>query len=131
MKRSGPIQRRTPLARATTPMRRSAMKAHPASRSNATVREMAVRRTAGRCVLCRDAADHAHHRKMRSQGGPDEVENLIPVCPACHEQIHHHPEWAYLHRLLIRSTDPIVEWSAGDWLLTPPPPRKDHHPEQR
>lgn len=40
---------------------------------------------------------------MRSQGGPDEVVNLIDVCPACHRYIHHRPTNSYLHGWLVRS----------------------------
>jgi 5-methylcytosine-specific restriction endonuclease McrA len=45
----------------------------------------------------------AHHRMMRSQGGPDTLENLIATCPGHHDQIHAHPEDSYRLGLLIRS----------------------------
>jgi hypothetical protein len=44
------------------------------------------RRDGGRCRVpgCSRAAGHVHHRRLRGQGGGDEPENLISVCPPHH-----------------------------------------------
>lgn len=31
---------------------------------------------------------HVHHRRLRAQGGPDTVDNLITLCQAHHERAH-------------------------------------------
>lgn len=48
-----------------------------------------------------------HHRKRRSQGGPNTMANLLAVCSGCHRWIHAHPEAAYEQGLLIRRDDLI------------------------
>lgn len=45
----------------------------------------------------------AHHRLMRSQGGPDTLENLVAVCRTHHAEIHAHPARSYELGLLIPS----------------------------
>ena len=32
----------------------------------------------------------AHHVRPRSQGGPTDIDNLIPLCWGCHNNVHHH-----------------------------------------
>jgi len=42
-------------------------------------------------ILCEDCGAVAvdiHHRVLRSQGGSDEIENLVAVCRSCHEDYH-------------------------------------------
>lgn len=39
-------------------------------------------------VVCTKRAHHFHHRRLRSQGGLDTVENLLHVCGPCHEFMH-------------------------------------------
>lgn len=51
-----------------------------------------------------------HHRKRRSQGGPNTMENLLAVCRPCHTYIHSHVAWSYGHGLLIRRNDPILRY---------------------
>lgn len=48
---------------------------------------------------------HAHHRKLRAQGGDDSYGNLIDLPPEIHEAVHREPEVAYQHGLLVRETD--------------------------
>lgn len=54
----------------------------------------------------------AHHRLMRSQGGPDTEENLVAVCAGHHREIHANPARSYDLGLLIRSHlgPPTVRW---------------------
>ncbi len=55
---------------------------------------------------CTRNVEHAHHAVLRSQGGPDTLENLIATCSSCHTYVHANPEWAR-GRGFIRS-----RWSA-------------------
>jgi len=53
-------------------------------------REIALDRDKRRCRLCGiDYNLHVHHMVPRHLGGPDEAENLITLCAACHAA--HHP----------------------------------------
>lgn len=104
MKRSGPLPRRTPLNRtgfkpadATEPpvrkpkakRKRDKPKGFPAS-----VREAAKRRDGG-CkgravwpdVSCSGGL-HAHHVILRSQGGPNTLDNALTLCGAHHLHAH-------------------------------------------
>lgn len=62
-------------------------------------------RSGGVCELCRDApATHMHHRRLRSQGGRDTVENLAHLCNICHNvTIHGNPDWAKRHGWIVSS----------------------------
>lgn len=57
--------------------------------------ELVHERDSGLCGVCRThPADGnkfcLHHVKYRSEGGADAVENLISVCPRCHDRLHQH-----------------------------------------
>lgn len=91
-------------------MKRTASKSmHPSLRSEV------MRSTGGKCVLCPRDAAHLHHRKLRSQGGTDDPDNLIPLCNGCHETIHANPEWAMEHGLIVPSYAKILPWFGTDW----------------
>ena len=51
-----------------------------------------------RCDICGNhlPADiwEAHHRRLRSQGGPDEAANLLSIDHQCHWRAHHWRDWA-------------------------------------
>lgn len=93
MKRSEPPTRKTPLKR--TNMTRKRRKASPAMKQ---ARRLAVERAEGLCEArwadCAGRAEHAHHIRRRSQGGEDEVDNLLMVCFKCHAAIHANPSLA-------------------------------------
>ena len=40
------------------------------------------------CEKCNAVANDIHHKKFKSQGGTDKVDNLIAVCRACHNELH-------------------------------------------
>src|SRR3954454_1197209 len=65
-------------------------------------------RARGRCEVCGDAMPyrcHGHHRKLRSQGGLDELVNLLLIHPACHHSVHMNPMWAREHGYLVSAVD--------------------------
>jgi len=108
--------KRTPLVR-KTPMKRSRprKRLHAADPTKPAQQDAARRRSRGICELCgRRAATDVHHRRMRSAGGADVVENFLDLCSSCHHvSIHENPDWAYRHGLLLRrgSTghpDPVI-----------------------
>ncbi len=54
---------------------------------------------------CNGRAAHQHHRKLRSQGGTNDPDNLLGVCVLCHHEIHAHPAVSYEHGWLVKSWD--------------------------
>ena len=65
---------------------------------NRYVAELAKRRAAGTCELCRKPAPftnasnepflESHHIDWLSHGGPDSLENTVALCPNCHRKMH-------------------------------------------
>lgn len=53
---------------------------------------------------CTGRAEHAHHRKLRSQGGKHTVANIVGICHKCHDFVHGHPAIAYTNGWLVKST---------------------------
>ncbi len=49
-----------------------------------------LERDGWRCQAC-GSMQHlqVHHQKLRSQSGSDVEQNLITLCAACHEHLHH------------------------------------------
>ena len=46
----------------------------------------------GLCQVCFIAVCQGtppHHKRFKSKGGSDTMENLITICPKCHNKIHH------------------------------------------
>ena len=44
--------------------------------------------------ICGRSATEIHHRRLRSQGGKDTVDNLVCLCLKCHRWAHDHPKEA-------------------------------------
>ena len=94
MKRSGPLKRKTPL------------KAKPQRRSVAAREVMAGPVP---CAICEsEQATHAHHRRLRSQGGADTKANLLPLCHACHGFVHENPAYSMALGYIVGQSNP--EW---------------------
>jgi 5-methylcytosine-specific restriction endonuclease McrA len=108
MKRSGPPTRRTPLRRRSWLRPRRGKRLLPLQ-----TREALRERARGRCERCH-RPDHkvicqAHHKRLRSQGGSDEPDNLAYLCSTigtrqgCHQWVHDNPAEAARDGWIIRS----------------------------
>lgn len=76
-----------------------------------SVRRQVAARARGLCEArfsadCMTGGVHAHHKRRRSQGGPDTVENLLWVCTPCHLRIHTEIAEAVEHGLLTHTEAP-------------------------
>lgn len=100
MRRGGPLRRRAAM-RSAKPRGKGAAW----SRSREACETRAGGRCEARCTSeCAGRGSQAHHRLMRSQGGADDVSNLLWVCLPCHGYIHAHPAESYNAGWLLRST---------------------------
>jgi 5-methylcytosine-specific restriction endonuclease McrA len=53
------------------------------------LRKQVLRRDGWRCQVCGSRQNlQVHHKKLRSQQGPDSDSNLITLCVDCHEGLH-------------------------------------------
>lgn len=75
------------------------------------VAEKVMERAKGMCECgCGRQGDTAHHRKRRSQRGPNTMANLVWISDECHAWVHSHPKASYANGLLIRRNDPITPY---------------------
>lgn len=97
------------LLKKTSSLKRTAFKPKRNSKKEANwakARRDAMHRSGGRChasiaQTCSGHAEHVHHMKLRSQGGTNELSNLLVCCFSCHEWIHRNPEEAAKKGFLI------------------------------
>lgn len=78
------------------------------------MRPLVRQRSGGQCEArfsgrCTGTATHVHHRKRRSQGGTNELPNLLDTCHSCHQTIHMRPADAYERGLLVRPWDDPIQ----------------------
>ncbi len=108
-------KRRKPLPRSTKPIKTTRIRVKEKSTQKkaemSDAREKAFTRAGDKCeanwVGCTQKAVHAHHRRMRSQGGLDTASNLLAVCERCHNAIHANPSEAYELGHLLRYGDKV------------------------
>ena len=55
----------------------------------------------GVCVDGRHPGAHAHHRRLRSQGGSDDPSNGSWLCAVAHRWVHDHPVLAHARGLIV------------------------------
>ena len=74
------------------------------------IRPAVFERAGGRCERCgRGVTDgfECHHRKLRSQGGKDDLATCCCLCTDCHEWAHGNPEAARAAGWIVRrGSDP-------------------------
>lgn len=97
--------KRSPLKRSQKPMKRSPLKVKRRGEYQwRKARKAALERSGGRCEgrlpCCTGTAEHVHHVVRRSQGGSNEVGNLLALCFRCHEWVHANPVAAVKKGLL-------------------------------
>ena len=110
MKRSS-IQRKTPLSRKGWPQGRSARvlvkrsdKAQDFADELDAVTPALLERAGYRCEICRyNRIEHRHHRLRRSQGGTNDLTNLLALCGVCHGYVHANPTESYRQGWLLSS----------------------------
>lgn len=75
-----------------------------------SLREMVLARSKGYCEKCGNRLPESwalHHRKLRSRGGKDEVENFVALHHACHnlgtDSVHANPALATDIGLMVSS----------------------------
>lgn len=44
------------------------------------------------CKVCGTIATDIHHIIYKSQGGTDDIGNLVPLCRSCHDRAHYKKE---------------------------------------
>ncbi len=71
-----------------------------------------LEQTGGLCEVNTDgcwriADKRCHHRRLKSQGGKEEISNAVAVCFMCHCAVHQRPGWAEANGWIItrRNTD--------------------------
>jgi 5-methylcytosine-specific restriction endonuclease McrA len=68
------------------------------------VRPLVMARCHDICEICHmRRAVVVHHRQRRSQGGGNELNNLMGLCVDCHESCHRDVRWATRFGYLLRS----------------------------
>lgn len=122
--------RRTPMPRATKPLRRLAAlvaktplkRATPKTRyrrtgPTASVVTLVLKRSEGRCEKCstelsgeRGTGWHIHHRRPRRTGGSrladtNSPANLLALCPDCHSIVESYRADSYAHGWLLHAAD--------------------------
>lgn len=55
------------------------------------------------CENCSKKAVDIHHIKFKSQGGKDEIKNLIALCRDCHNKAHSEPVFNNILKLITTS----------------------------
>jgi 5-methylcytosine-specific restriction endonuclease McrA len=53
------------------------------------VRDQLLVEARHRCTICSEKCFEIHHIIERAEGGSDELENLIVLCPNCHQHRYH------------------------------------------
>lgn len=113
------MHRRTSLVRRTTLRVRSPRRSRFEAELDAVTPVLGAR-SQGMCEaqllgVCAGRAVHRHHRKRRSQGGGNELANLVHCCEPCHTFLHAHPAVAYAAGLLVFSTDDPADVPLRAW----------------
>lgn len=87
------------------------------------IKEFALREADGVCQGCQEKAPfyddsgepflEVHHLHRRSDGGPDDPENVIALCPNCHRRVHHGQDGDEFNQLLIEKVQSRNKRLAG------------------
>ena len=77
----------------------------------------------GGCAGCGEhsAMCQAHHIRPRSQGGPTDIDNLIPLCWGCHDKVHYY-DWQVVPDSDLHTIAPPERIRYGPARAPDPPP---------
>lgn len=93
--------------------------------AGSAARDAVQARGLGRCDRCGGQLGedfHAHHRKLRSQGGGWNLANVAALCSHCHRDVHDRPATAVLAGWIVPShADPreVPVHLRSGWALQP------------
>ncbi len=91
------------MKRRTRPLRARSERRQAFEDELAEARPLVFARCGGLCEVCGAArAEVVHHRLRRSQGGRNDLSNLVGACGGCHDWIHAHPALSYERGWLLR-----------------------------
>lgn len=67
----------------------------------------------GGCILCGKKYVHHHHVIFRSAGGDDSLDNLVCLCPDCHEKYAHGVESKIWRERFLQylCSEQIAQWN--------------------
>ena len=69
-------------------LKRELKKKYP-RKTNPDARAKAIERDSHKCVICGSSERlEVHHKKYRSDGGSDDMDNLVTLCAQCHIKAH-------------------------------------------
>ena len=88
-----------------TPLRKRSRRAERYARELRQVTPALHARAGGECELASDACEgplHRHHKKLRSQGGGNDLDSLLLVCEWHHRFIHAYPALSYENGWLVK-----------------------------
>jgi hypothetical protein len=93
------------------------------------LRQMLLGRCESRCELCLERLPrggwHPHHRRLKGQGGGDEITNLLALDALCHRRVHGHVAWSYdhgflVHAFIVNPAQVPVALGLSRWVLLSP-----------
>lgn len=112
-KESSPTEKGDEQTRTTTSSRRTYARSE-------VVKEFALQVADGECRGCGEEAPfmdtsgdpylEVHHLHRRSDGGPDDPENVVALCPNCHQRVHKGMNGAQFNRELIKKVEERNRW---------------------
>jgi hypothetical protein len=117
MKRSGfgprkSVLRRGALQRGAETSRKAALKSKAAAKKASAwppgMRGAILELAGGCCGMCGRALPgywECHHRRLRSQGGRDEIANALALHFACHDFAHDNRTWAWVRGYIVHRPD--------------------------
>ena len=78
----------------------------------------------GGCAGCgqHSVMNQAHHIRPRSQGGPTDIDNLMPLCWGCHDNVHLHGWQVVPDRRGLHTIEPPERIRYGPARAPDPPP---------
>lgn len=104
----------------TTPLKRKSSKPSKRQTIDREIRNAVFARAEGICDMCGLGLSkgdwECHHRKLRSQGGPDTMSNLIALDQRCHTRAHGNPDWAKENGFIVPPWRDPENWPVNRYL---------------